>query len=720
MFEKIKEIGKDIWKGLPMAHGQILFSNHLPFCFILMLVTMLEPVSGLAGWLCVLSAMLTARLFHFPTAGIRDGSYSFNALLTGLGLGTLYEPGWAWMLVIVLAGILCFFVTTWFSRAFSARYLPYLSLPFLFTLWIFLLGLPNFSGINLRGISTFETTDSFIQNINNWVDTLPFPNYLHLFFRSMGAIFFRYHDLAGILMTFGLLLASRLSVLFAIFGFSLGYLFFGGLHGDYSQLVYSYMGFNFILTSIALGGFFLVAHQRTFILLAFVIPIIAISISAFQQVFQVWNLPLYSLPFNVVVILILSGLSMRTYAKGIQMVTRQFFSPEKNHYFFHHETNRYKNVYFYSFSLPFLGEWTVSQGYQGGITHIGDWQYALDFDVRDEAGKTFDNLGAQLEDYYCYDLPVLAPADGYIITVIDGIADNDIGKIDLEKNWGNSIVIKHGQDIYTKLSHLKPFSITVKEGEYVYRGQILGACGSSGRSPEPHLHFQVQYTPWVGSKTAHYPLGIFTSRFNAIRQLHFFEVPNEGTAVINLSTTPSLVNAFNLVPGKRFSWTNEMGEFEEWEIYSNAQNQTYIYCQKTNSIAWFINTGMVFYFTHFEGNSKSLLYHFYLSTQKIVLGYVEDTEIIEPILMEGRFPFYIQWIQDFCAPFYHFCSSDFRFQFSDPDSPQEPSTLTIQSQINDSAFGRIFRQHPYLLQIKQGKWHQLNIPHLKQTWLCVG
>ncbi len=35
----------------------------------------------------------------------------------------------------------------------------------------------------------------------------------------------------------------------------------------------------------------------------------------------------------------------------------------------------------------------------------------------------------------------------------------------------------------------------------VKRGQILGLCGNSGNSPEPHIHYQLQKGNKVGSET---------------------------------------------------------------------------------------------------------------------------------------------------------------------------------------------------------------------------
>lgn len=45
------------------------------------------------------------------------------------------------------------------------------------------------------------------------------------------------------------------------------------------------------------------------------------------------------------------------------------------------------------------------------------------------------------------------------------------------------------------LAHFQLGSIVVKAGESVKRGQLLGKCGNSGNSSEPHLHYHLQNSP---------------------------------------------------------------------------------------------------------------------------------------------------------------------------------------------------------------------------------
>ena len=72
------------------------------------------------------------------------------------------------------------------------------------------------------------------------------------------------------------------------------------------------------------------------------------------------------------------------------------------------------------------------------------------------------------------------------------IASND-GKVVLATNRfysGNSIIIDHGQGIYTCYYHLSKFK--VKKGDMVKRGELIGLSGDTGRITGPHLHFSAR------------------------------------------------------------------------------------------------------------------------------------------------------------------------------------------------------------------------------------
>jgi len=56
-------------------------------------------------------------------------------------------------------------------------------------------------------------------------------------------------------------------------------------------------------------------------------------------------------------------------------------------------------------------------------------------------------------------------------------------------SYGNHVVVNHG-DKYTLYAHM--IQLYVKNGDIIEQNQVVGACGSTGDSTGPHLHFEVQ------------------------------------------------------------------------------------------------------------------------------------------------------------------------------------------------------------------------------------
>ncbi len=535
---------------------------------MLLIISFFDLGAGLSGVLSVIISQITAKLFNFNEELIKDGTYTYNTLMVGIALGMFYDFNFSFFVILVITSILTLFITIWFITVLAKKGLPFLSLPFLFGIWIIILGAPNFSALQLNPkeiLSLAKWFPELFSSVTNSIGSLPFADVIHLYFRSLGAIFFQYNDLAGLIIAIGILIYSRIAFGLSIVGFSIGFAFYHFFGGDFSQLIYSYIGFNFILTAIALGGFFVVPSKKSYLMLFFIIPVIALSISSLHTLFSYIGLPLYSLPFNIITIIFLATMATRSKDSGITLVTLQQFSPEKNHYKHLNSVNRFKNNTYYHLHLPVMGEWHISQGHNGVITHKEDWQYAWDFDVLDEDKKSYQSPGNDLKDYFCYDLPVVASSEGYIVEIFDGIEDNKINEVNLKKNWGNTIIIKHGEHFYTKLSHIKKGSFKVKKGDYVTKGQVIASCGSSGRSPEPHLHFQLQTTPYIDSKTIEFPLAYYLRKENNKYHFHCFDIPKENEIVSNVKTTKLLTEAFDFVPGKTF-YFNYKGKKVKWEV----------------------------------------------------------------------------------------------------------------------------------------------------------
>lgn len=66
------------------------------------------------------------------------------------------------------------------------------------------------------------------------------------------------------------------------------------------------------------------------------------------------------------------------------------------------------------------------------------------------------------------------------------------GKVTIAKwhgGYGNFVEIDHGNGIKSRYGHMS--ELLVKAGDTVTIGQIIGLCGSTGYSVDPHLHFEI-------------------------------------------------------------------------------------------------------------------------------------------------------------------------------------------------------------------------------------
>lgn len=80
--------------------------------------------------------------------------------------------------------------------------------------------------------------------------------------------------------------------------------------------------------------------------------------------------------------------------------------------------------------------------------------------------------------------PIKAVADGTVI-----ISERVNG------SYGNYIIIRHYNGLYTLYAHGQDGSRTVSAGDKVSQGQTIMRVGNTGNSTGPHLHFEVRKSP---------------------------------------------------------------------------------------------------------------------------------------------------------------------------------------------------------------------------------
>jgi len=159
-------------------------------------------------------------------------------------------------------------------------------------------------------------------------------------------------------------------------------------------------------------------------------------------------------------------------------------------------------------ALPFEGSWRVTQGHTCDTNHrrgrLGG-EFSWDFAAVAEGGHPgvpgFDTSHRN-DESATFGRPVISPVAGTVVSVVDGVEDNDEQKayprrsiVDAvrEPRWifGNYLVLDAGNGVFVLLAHLKKGSIAVKRGDVVRERMVLAHAGNSGNTMLPHVHVQV-------------------------------------------------------------------------------------------------------------------------------------------------------------------------------------------------------------------------------------
>lgn len=473
------------------SYSCIFFSTSRLLGTFILAATLTGPIHGLFGLMGGIFASAVAYLAGMNRDAVRGGIYGFNGILTGLALGYFFEPTATMIVYLLGVSILLTFVTVAMNDVFYRLFgLPAMSMPLNLVAWL-ALGAASALGY-------LSPSGARWHLVNIPIDML--PESMGYFFSALASVLFQVNVATGIVIAVGLIIWSRIALVLMAIGYIASFAMQTFLGIDPTPLGGYSLAFNHMFAALAVGGIFTVPTPGSLILAIIAALTSTIILTAIQPLFPLGISPLV-LPFNIAVMLVLYTLKIRTHATlNITLAPEPHGSPEDN--LSHLRENirvwrRWKSP----LSLPFIGRWQVSQGIDGKLTHRGDWRFAYDFMAVGPDGASYRGGGVHVEDYYGFGLPVLAPSDGVVISSVDNVEDNEIGKVNPSANWGNTVVIEHAPGYYSCIAHLKKGSSLVKPGVSVSRGQQIAQCGNSGHSPYPHLHIQMQLSPLVGSPT---------------------------------------------------------------------------------------------------------------------------------------------------------------------------------------------------------------------------
>ncbi len=637
------------WEGVLdsflLSYSQILFSRDRWVGAMILAATALRRDLFFCGLIAVFLVNGFAFSLHLSKEAIRKGMFGYNGLLIGLALPSLFKINASLLVIFAMAAFATTLVTAALQAALGYYFnLPVLTLPFLIVMYLVLAAFPSIKGMVWS--AEWAAVPAFGFSMAEMIET---------YFKSLGAIFFNPNMVSGVIIFVALLIFSRIATILSFVGYAIGVVLIRWVFHFPSEHLYLSIGFNFILTAIAMGGIWFVPQATSLLFAGGAVLLCAIILAGTSNLFSVFGLPVLILPFNMTILILLYGMRQRIIDRHPKSVDFLFGTPEAHATYYRTRLTRFGANFANQVSLPFLGTWTCTQGHLGGLTHRGLWEHAFDFEVRDRSGRFHKNGGKEVSDYFCYKLPVLACGNGQVVKTVKSIPENLIGKLDLKENWGNLVMIQHGPSLFSMACHLAEGPLKVKEGDVVKKGDIIGYCGNSGRSSVPHLHFQLQSSGRVGAPTIY-------SEFHEIileGESPFLQstyVPKEGDAVRNIRRQEEIVDYFNFPIGQKdyFACRFENSTWEEAiesriDLYGNLK----LVSLTKRAVLYFENKNSVFVIYDYQGCKDSALFVLFGSVPRAPYESAEDLTYSDTLPARHFLSWGKRILSDFAAPFFN-------------------------------------------------------------------
>ena len=502
----------------------------------LALLTFIEPAIGFVGLLGAVCAWYAGQIAG-ADAGERPVCV-FNGLLTGLFVAHAWAAGPSVIALALLCGVFAGWLTVVLGRlAWSLIRLPVLSLPFALVAMLMIAAGSSLS--SLHG-NLYAAPPEFL---GTQVDK---------FLSAFGNLYFMPNPFVGLFLLAVILVFSRYYLLIALLGYSAALVWLKMLGAAPEHLASTAWDSNAILAALLVGGLFSRPSWLTAALATLAALIAAWLALALGRILDVAHLVPFSAPFVLAAWVVLYAVVRNTQmASSFNLHAPDF--PERSYERAQISRGRLGNPASVSLALPFMGLWTVSQGFSGEHTHRGPWRHALDFIIT-KSGKSFTNQGNRLGDFYCYGLPVLSPAYGQVWRIVNDIPDNIPGTVNVAANWGNCVVIRLYDGKFVLVAHLKPGSITTFPGAWLKPGDLIAYCGNSGRSPQPHIHLHLQAADEPGAPTIPFHMAsVLISEQGEAPRYELAVVPKEASTLI--SALAGDARPFYLLAGRGLRYT---------------------------------------------------------------------------------------------------------------------------------------------------------------------
>lgn len=267
---KVNRISKTIFRSFSQIMLQKNTLTGLLFC----LGIAINSLSMLLGALIAVAiSIITATLWGYNSALIKQGVYGFNAALVGMAVW-FFLPVSLLSLILLILGAWLATMISHILLIYSAKF-PIFTAPFVMTTWCILLAM-EIAGIApvIEQFSTHDIAD------------------FYTVFRGLGQVMFQSYWLSGLIFFAALLVSSTKLAIWAVIGSGGGMLIARVLGYAEGTLLIGGYGFNAALVAIALAQRYQTKHYLIF--LGILLSVL------FSQALTLLAIPALTAPFVLV------------------------------------------------------------------------------------------------------------------------------------------------------------------------------------------------------------------------------------------------------------------------------------------------------------------------------------------------------------------------------------------------------------------------------------
>jgi len=274
------------------SYSIIFFFNNKLLAGSILLITFFNFYAGLSGLLAVLATVLIANSMGLDKMTLKAGLYSFNALLTGIGMGTFFAPSLVYFCLLLIASLVSLLLSVTIGGSLYKHGLPFLSIPFVITFWLILLPSSQFENLGLTQQSIYWMNNVYaiggnsLLNVIHSLDTLPVNDIVGIYLRSISSIFFQDNLISGAIIAIALLICSRITFSLTLIGFLTAYLFARVSGSAAASITYYNIGANYIMVAIAIGGFFVIPSAYSYLWTIILVPVTSLILLFLSKLFN--------------------------------------------------------------------------------------------------------------------------------------------------------------------------------------------------------------------------------------------------------------------------------------------------------------------------------------------------------------------------------------------------------------------------------------------------